>query len=108
VLEHILNPSKKVDKKYQSNVISLTSGKVLTGLIVEETGDSLRLIDNPSAPDKITVVLKTDIEERTPSEVSIMPKGVLNKLTREEIFDLLAYVLGGGDKENALFKGHEH
>ncbi len=108
VLEHILNPSKKVDKKYQSNVISLTSGKVLTGLIVEETGDSLKLIDNPSAPDKITVVLKSDIEERTPSEVSIMPKGVLNKLTREEIFDLLAYVLGGGDKENALFKGHEH
>jgi putative heme-binding domain-containing protein len=108
VLEHILNPSKKVDKKYQSNVISLTSGKVLTGLIVEETGDSLKLIDNPAAPDKITVVLKTDIEERTPSEVSIMPKGVLNKLTREEIFDLLAYVLGGGDKENALFKGHEH
>ena len=108
VLEHILNPSKKVDKKYQSNVISLTSGKVLTGLIVEETGDSLKLIDNPSAPDKITVVLKTDIEERTTSDVSIMPKGVLNKLTREEIFDLLAYVLGGGDKENALFKGHEH
>lgn len=108
VLEHILNPSKKVDKKYQSNVISLTSGKVLTGLIIEETGDSLKLIDNPSAPDKITVVPKSDIEERTPSEVSIMPKGVLNKLTREEIFDLLAYVLGGGDKENALFKGHEH
>jgi putative heme-binding domain-containing protein len=108
VLEHILNPSKKVDKKYQSNVISLTSGKVLTGLIVEETGDSLKLIDNPSAPDKITTIAKSDIEERTPSEVSIMPKGVLNKLTREEIFDLLAYVLGGGDKKNALFKGHEH
>jgi putative heme-binding domain-containing protein len=108
VLEHILNPSKKVDKKYQSNVISLTSGKVLTGLIVEETGDSLKLIDNPSAPDKITVINKSDIEERTPSEVSIMPKGVLNKLTREEIFDLLAFVLGGGDKENPLFKGHEH
>jgi hypothetical protein len=89
-------------------VIALNSGKVITGLITEETGDQLKLIDNPSAPDKITVVLKTDIEERTPSDVSIMPKGVLNKLTREEIFDLLAYVLGGGDKENALFKEHEH
>ena len=89
-------------------MISLTSGKVLTGLITEETGDHLKLIDNPSAPDKITVVLKSDIEERTPSEVSIMPKGVLNKLTREEIFDLLAYVLGAGDKENTLFTAHEH
>ncbi|MFN9719219.1 MAG: PA14 domain-containing protein [Planctomycetota bacterium] len=108
VLDHILNPSKKIDKKYQSNVISLTSGKVLTGLIVEETGDTIKVIDNPSAPDKITVVRIADIEERTASDVSIMPKGVLNKLTREEIFDLLAYVLGGGDKENALFQEHEH
>ncbi len=108
VLEHILNPSKKIDKKYQSNVIVLTSGKVLTGLITEETGDSLKVIDNPATPDKITTIKKSDIEERTPSDVSIMPKGVLNKLTREEIFDLLAYVLGGGDKTNALFEEHVH
>ncbi|MEZ6031616.1 MAG: hypothetical protein R3C17_00810 [Planctomycetaceae bacterium] len=53
-------------------------------------------------------MLKSNIDERTPSEVSIMPKGVLNKLTKEEILDLLAYVIGGGDKENVLFKGHEH
>ena len=51
-------------------------------------------------------MLKTEIEDRKPSEVSIKPKCVLNKLTREEILDLLAYVLGGGDKENTLFKGH--
>jgi putative heme-binding domain-containing protein len=108
VLEHILNPSKKIDKKYESNVIVLSSGKVITGLITEETDDSLKVIDNPLIPDKITTVNKTEIEERMPGNVSIMPKGVLNKLTREEIFDLLAYVLGGGDKDNAIFKEHEH
>jgi putative heme-binding domain-containing protein len=108
VLDHILNPSKKIDRKYQSYVITLTSGKVLTGLIVEETGDIVKLLDNPSAPDKITTIRNSEIEERTPSDVSIMPKGVLNKLTREEIFDLLAYVLSGGDKTNALFKDHDH
>ena len=54
------------------------------------------------------MVLKSIIEERVPSDVSIMPKGVLNKLTREEIFDLLAFVLGGGDKKNAMFEEHKH
>jgi putative heme-binding domain-containing protein len=108
VLDHILKPSKKIDRKYQSNVIELTSGKVLTGLIIEETDKALKLIDNPSAPDKITTIRKSDIGSRTASDVSIMPKGVLNKLTKEEILDLLAYVIGGGDKENALFHGHEH
>ena len=86
----------------------MTSGKVLTGLITEETGDAIKLIDNPATPEKVTTIPKTEIESRTLSEVSIMPKGVLNKLTREEIFDLLAYVLGGGDKKNALFEEHEH
>ena len=108
VLEHLLNPSKKIDKKYQSNIIELTSGKVLTGLITEETDDAIKLIDNPATPEKVTTIPKTEIESRTLSEVSIMPKGVLNKLTREEIFDLLAFVLGGGDKKNALFEEHEH
>jgi len=108
VLDHMLNPSKKIDKKYQSNVIELTSGKVVTGLIVEESDMEVKLVDNPSAPDKVTTIAKSEIAERTPSDVSIMPKGVLNKLTREEIFDLLAYVLGGGDKDNALFKEHQH
>jgi hypothetical protein len=37
-----------------------------------------------------------------------MPKGVLNKLTREEILDLLAYVLAGGEAKNALFTEHAH
>jgi hypothetical protein len=37
-----------------------------------------------------------------------MPKGALNKLTREEILDLLAYVLGGGDEDNAMVVRHEH
>ena len=108
VLEHILNPSKKIDQKYQSNVIVLTSGKVLTGLIVEETDDTLKLIDTPATPEKTAIILRSEIENRTPSEVSIMPKGVVNKLTREEILDLLAFVLGGGEKSNDLFKDHDH
>lgn len=108
VLEHILNPSKKIEKKYQSNVMTLTSGKVVTGMVLEETGDELKIIDNPSAPDRITAIAKSEIEERALSDISIMPKGVLNKLTREEILDLLAYVLAGGDAKNTLFSEHEH
>lgn len=108
VLEHILNPSKKIDKKYQSNVIVLTSGKVLTGLVVEEIDDTLKIVDNPLTPDKVTTVSTSEIEDRALSDVSIMPKGVLNKLTREEILDLLAYVLAGGDRKHGLFAEHEH
>jgi hypothetical protein len=38
-----------------------------------------------------------------PSKVSLMPPGLLNILSKDEIYDLLAYVLSGGDPKNAMF-----
>ena len=38
-----------------------------------------------------------------------MPKGLLDKLTAEEILDLVAYVASGGNEQNKLFQGgHDH
>ena len=38
-----------------------------------------------------------------------MPKGLANKLSREEILDLLAYVYARGDMKHKLFEGgHKH
>jgi len=108
VLEHILDPSKKIDKKFQSNLFVLTSGKVATGLVVKETDDEVHIIDNPTAPDKVRTIKKSDIDERETSTVSIMPKGVMNKLIKEEILDLLAYVISKGDKKSDLFAEHNH
>jgi hypothetical protein len=38
------------------------------------------------------------------SKVSPMPEGLLSMLKKEEILDLVAYVLSGGDKGNPMFK----
>ena len=45
------------------------------------------------------VLKKSEIAGRKKSPISIMPKGLLDKLTREEILDLVAYVAAGGDPE---------
>jgi hypothetical protein len=38
-----------------------------------------------------------------------MPKGLLDKLTREEILDLVAYIAARGDPKHKLFQGgHDH
>ncbi|MEZ6129958.1 MAG: PA14 domain-containing protein [Planctomycetaceae bacterium] len=108
VLQHMLEPSKKIDKKYQAYTFVMTSGKVLVGQIVKEDGNNLHVLDNPTAPDKLRILNKDDIDEQEPSTVSIMPQGVLNKLTQEEILDLLAYVVSKGDRKSKLFSEHHH
>ena len=52
---------------------------------------------------------KSEIEERKKSPTSIMPKGMLDQLTKEEILDLVAYITAKGDQRHKLFQGaHEH
>ena len=114
ILKEILDPSLKINEKYQTNVIELGNGKVLTGLVVEETPEVIKLVENPLIKAEPIVIKRGDIVERTKSKVSIMPKGLLDKLTREEILELVAYVNARGDKNHPSFKtgakksGHNH
>lgn len=109
ILKEILDPSLKINEKYQSNIIELGSGKVLTGLVIEETPDVIKLVENPLVKADPIVIKRGDIVERQKSKTSLMPKGLLDKLTRDEILDLIAYVNSRGNKNHELFQpGHHH
>ncbi|HSG69623.1 MAG TPA: PA14 domain-containing protein, partial [Planctomycetaceae bacterium] len=108
ILQSILDPSKEIVEKYQSNVIVLDSGKVVTGMIVEETPTQLKVLVDPLAKADPVVIDKSEIDDRTVSKTSIMPVGLLSKLTEEEILDLIAYIYARGDKKNHLFGMHHH
>jgi len=107
VLESIIDPSKKIAEKYQSYSYLLVSGKQLTGMVLKETPDELHIVVDPLAKDKATVIIKDNIDAQKQSNVSLMPKGLLDKLSREEILDLIAYVMAKGDKKHKMYM-HEH
>ena len=99
LLESILDPSKVVSEKYRNVRLMMKNGDDHTGRIAY-AGDyrksKLRLHTNPLRPDQLVEVNKIDIAERRFSEVSSMPEGLLNSLTKKEILDLLAYIETGG------------
>mgnify|MGYP000722317518 CR=1 FL=1 len=87
----------------------MDSGKIVTGMILEETPEAVKVVIDPIAKGKPTILNKSEIEQRGKSTVSIMPEGLLDKLTREEILDLFAYVYTRGDKKHKLFEmPHDH
>jgi hypothetical protein len=80
-------------------VLELTDGRVLSGVIVSQNDQELRLAPNPLDPQSSQepiVVPAGTVAERFPSAVSLMPQGLLNTLEEHEIVDLLSYVLSGG------------
>ena len=108
VLRSLLEPSKDIDEKFQTYALVQRTGKVVTGMIVEETAKQVKVIVNPLAKAAPAVVEKSAIVARRKLPNSLMPEGLLNRLSREEILDLIAYVLSGGDAGSKLFKAHKH
>jgi hypothetical protein len=55
-------------------------------------------------PNQRTTVDRKEVKSIEPSPVSPMPPMLLAMLTKEEVLDLVAYVLSGGDRLNAMFQ----
>src|SRR5207253_7469541 len=108
----ILDPSFRINEKYQSYAFALESGKSITGLVLEETADTVKVIENPLVKAEPVLLQKSEIAAREKAATSLMPKGLLDKLTREEILDLIAYVAARGDPKHKLFEAggdvHHH
>ena len=90
LLDHILNPSKFIDEKFRYVTVKTSDGKTITGSLESEDDERVVLRPNPLAPEK-SEIAKAMIKERSVSEISPMPAGLLNALKAEQILDLLAW-----------------
>ena len=90
LLDHILNPSKFIDEKFRYVTVKTSDGKTITGSLESEDDERVVLRLNPLAPEK-SEIAKAMIKERSVSEISPMPAGLLNALKAEQILDLLAW-----------------
>jgi putative heme-binding domain-containing protein len=93
VLREILEPSHRIDPKYAVHVIYTADGKVLTGIVKAEDKESVSVLDNPEAP-KPTVIQRSDIDEMLKTSKSMMPKALLDRFTKDEVFEIFAFLQG--------------
>ena len=104
LLETIVNPGAEISDQYGSSIFTLNDGTQVIGRIMNMSGDNYQVntnMMNPSANTKVNANLITSIE---PSPVSMMPPGLINAMSRDDILDLLAYLIAGGDPDHALFE----
>jgi putative membrane-bound dehydrogenase-like protein len=93
ILGDIIDPSAVIRKEYIAQVVLTTNGRILNGLVVEETPKTVTLVD---AKSERTVLAREDVEEMKPSPQSLMPEKLLDTLGEQEIRDLFAYLQGDG------------
>ena len=90
LLQHILQPSLKIEDKFATYAVVTNAGRVLTGLLVEKTDQQLIL---KTAEKRIVRVAIGEIDEMRTSKLSLMPAQILSDLTAQEAADLVAFLL---------------
>jgi putative membrane-bound dehydrogenase-like protein len=88
LLENIFDPSAVIPKEYAATKLDLIDGRVITGIIKEETQTTLTVV---TANETLTIPT-ADVDRRTPSELSMMPDDLTKQATEEEIRALIAYL----------------
>ena len=88
LLENIFDPSAVIPKEYAATKLELFDGRVITGIIKEETKATLTVA---TATETLTLAV-TDIEKRTPSADSMMPNDLTKTLNDAELQALIAYL----------------
>ena len=104
LLDSIINPSKEINEQFVPTVVTKMDGSVVIGTIVNLYKQNITINTDPADPGQIEEISRANIQGIEPSKVSLMPPGLLSLLTKEEILDLLAYVLSGGDEKSLMFE----
>ena len=98
----ILEPSREISDQYQDTEVLTRDGELFIGKIVGRTDATLSILTAP--PDEGTYDLDlAEVELERPHPLSRMPAGLLDVLTEEEILNLFAYTLSGGDAQAPAF-----
>jgi putative membrane-bound dehydrogenase-like protein len=90
VLSNVLDPSALIGKDYVAHVVATTDGRVLTGLIRTEDKDAISL----QTANEVVVIPRGEVEERKPSDKSMMPEDLWTPLSAHEVRSLVAYLAG--------------
>ncbi|MCA9178049.1 MAG: neutral/alkaline non-lysosomal ceramidase N-terminal domain-containing protein [Planctomycetales bacterium] len=94
LLRAVLDPNQAVDNRYLSWSARHEDGRVLTGLIMEESGAAIQLRELGGKQHEL---LRSELEALRCNEVSLMPEGLERELNEQDLCDVVRYVaqLGG-------------
>ncbi|MAG93455.1 MAG: dehydrogenase [Planctomycetaceae bacterium] len=104
LLVAILDPNRAVETRYVNYAAATLDGRVFTGAVVNETGNSITLVNEQGLQ---RVLLRAELEEFKSTGKSMMPEGLEKEVGKpQELSDLFAYV-GANHPQRKQFAGNQ-
>ena len=89
LLQNIIDPSAVIREGYQQYVVATVDGRVLSGLLAENSGEKVTVLD---AKGVRTPLREIEVETIKRADSSMMPEGILDGLSDQELRDLITYL----------------
>ena len=104
ILVAICEPSASISEQYMASTMKLKDGGVLTGRLISKGAAEIAIASNPFDLNQLQKTPVDKVESIEFSNVSIMPPGMIAGMNRDELMDLMAYLLSGGNAEHRVFR----
>jgi len=90
-MESVIYPSASFVRSYEPMIVVTKSGDEYSSALRRDTPDEVLLATGPNTEMRIA---RSDIAEMRPGSVSVMPAGLDEQLSRQELADLVAFLKG--------------
>jgi putative heme-binding domain-containing protein len=89
LLEALMYPSASFVRSYEPVIVTMKDGEEHSGVVASETAEELVL--NVGADVRVRLA-KAEVGEVRPGSVSVMPSGLDEQLTKQQLADLLVFL----------------
>ena len=89
LLEAIIYPNASFVRSYEPMIVSTKSGDEYSGVLRKDAADEVVLATGPNTEQRIP---RDEVSDMRPGAVSVMPSGLAEQLTKEELADLMAFL----------------
>jgi putative heme-binding domain-containing protein len=104
IAEAIIHPSKAIAEQYESMVFHVGGNETIVGRIASEDKREYQVMINPFDLSQTMPIRKKRVTKKAPSTTSLMPPALINALNEDELKDLFAYLISGGNAQDKMFK----
>lgn len=106
ILVSICEPSASISEQYMASVVKLKKGDPIYGRLVVRNDKEVAVASNPFDLNQLTRAPADQVEGIEFSQISIMPPGTISGMNKDELMDLMAYLISGGDARHKAFKSN--
>ncbi len=88
VLHNVLDPNAEIPNDYRTSNLETKDDRSITGIVTRQDEKTVTIV----TPNEVLTLPRNEIKSLQLSELSMMPEGLIQSFTNEEVRDLVAYL----------------